>query len=140
MDYKNQYIGLTADQKLRTTFEIDLKDISVLRSFDPKAGTLQTTASILFKKLINELKHSTLEPGDFSSYQYAICNAHIVLGHGTSQTIHIGGAKYIRCDDDVQRDPATVSASGSVDSRAAETVGGDDSRRDKKLARKVKRP
>jgi hypothetical protein len=121
MDYKNQYIGLTQEQKLRTTVEIDLKDISVLRGFDPKAGTLQTTVSILFKKLIHELKQSKLEPGDFSNYQHAVCSCTITLG-----------------GDTVQRGTVIEPATGTVDSRPVKAAGGNVGRGVKKLARNVK--
>ena len=130
-------MGLDASQKLRTTIEIDLKDIAVLRSFDPKSGTLQTTASILFKKLINELKQSSITPGDFSNYQHAIAGCHIVLAYGASEYVSIGGVKFFR-DGYVERSTSAVAATGSVDSVAGETPNRDVTRGVKKLARKVK--
>lgn len=123
MNYANQYLGLPREQKLRTTFEIDLKDIAVIRSFDPKDGTLQTTASILFKKLIHELKQSKLEPGDFSAYQHAIGECHITLG-GESV---------------VQRGALAVPPTGVLDSSPVQAAGGNVGRGAKKLARKTTR-
>ena len=79
MDYKNPYLGLPKDAKLRTTFECSWEDVQILRSYEPKEGVIQTTLSILLKTLINELKRN-LEPGDRYAYQYAVANATINLG------------------------------------------------------------
>ena len=130
MEYKNQYLGLPKEQKLRTTFEIDIKDIAILRSYDPKEGTLQTTASILFKKLIHELKQSSVQLGDFSSYQHAIRNTHIILGVGYQSVFTINGIKYHRVDetivpDVVQRVAAPVPPTGTKRARASKTPRGD---------------
>jgi hypothetical protein len=135
MEYKNPYLGLPKEQKLRTTFEIDLKDIAVLRSFDPKDGTLQTTAGILFKKLINELLKSNLERGDFSAYQHAVAKCHLALGFGNGETIVCQGTTYFR--EGFQRSPAAVAPAGDVNTGAVEAVSGNVGRGTKKLARKA---
>ena len=80
MNYQNQYLGLAHDEKLRTTFEISRVDASKIRQYDSKEGALQTTTSILIKKLINELDKSGIEVGDYSSYQRAVTDATIILG------------------------------------------------------------
>ena len=123
MDYTNQYLGLVGQDKLRTTFEISQKDVAVIRALDPKAGTLQTTASILFKKLIHELKKSNIETGDFSAYQHAICAANITLG----------GAN-------LQRSPLTGISTGSVPACSAETHQENERRGATDVAQQAPRP
>jgi hypothetical protein len=120
MKYENQYLNLPKEQKLRTTFEIDLNDVAILRSYDPKAGTLQTTASILFKKLIHELKQSKLEPGDFSTFAAVIGDCTITLGGNLGQ-----------------RGTATVPSTGMFDSVPVKAARRNVGRGIAKLARKT---
>lgn len=120
MTYTNQYLGLDKPSKLRTTFEIGITDVAILRSYDPKDGTLQTTASILFKKLIHELQQSNIQPGDFSAYQSAICNC----------TISLNGC---------ERSTASVPSTGSKSSRTGQATGRDVRRGASSVARKAAR-
>ena len=80
MLYQNQYAALDAKQRTRTTFEPSLTDYACIRGFDPKTGVLQTTLSILLTKLCNELRKSSLQPGDWAEYQLAVADCNIVLG------------------------------------------------------------
>lgn len=132
MTYKNQYLGLDKSAKLRTTFEICLRDVATLRSFDPKEGTLQTTASILFKKLIHELKQSTVvTPGDFSAFHYAISECRIILGG------HVTTAVEPVAVPDVQRSPVVEPTAGPVNPSPVKTPRRNVGRRVKSVAQPV---
>ena len=121
MEYKNHYLGLDKSQKLRTTFEVDLRDVAFLRSFDPKLGNVQITASILFKKLINELKSCQhVRPGEFSEYQHAIGELRIVLG--------------------AERVPVTVAPTGSKSASPVKTPRGNVRRGVKSVAQPATGP
>ena len=127
MSFTNQYLGLTKEQKLRTTFEIGLTDVARLRSFDPKEGNLQTTLSILVKKLLHELNASTIQPGDFSTYQHAVDTCRIILGD-VPETFTIGQHTYTRVVDGVQRGPTPDSTPRVKRPRSIKTDSRDDRR------------
>jgi len=87
MEFKNPYLDLPSEQIQRTTLEIPFTEVSKLKAYEPRTGVLQTTLSIILKKVINELERAKLEPGDRYGYHAAITNARIVLCDSTGKPL-----------------------------------------------------
>jgi hypothetical protein len=135
MEFKNVYLGLPKEHKLRTTFEAALTDVAFLRSFDPKEGNLQTTLSLLLTKLKHELAKSNIQPGDFSTYQHAVANCSLVLGHVQDGTLVINGVSYVRAD--LHGGTTSDSPARTKRARPAKTTGRDVGRGDTTMAQQA---
>jgi hypothetical protein len=122
MKYENQYLHCKPEDRIRTTFEPSLADVACLRSFDCKAGVLQTTLSILLSKLCHELRNYTISPGDWSAYQHAIVNCRIEL------------------DCDPKRSPVAVPATRVKHTRARKTPKGHDNGGNSSVAQPTEGP
>lgn len=75
MDYKNLYSGLEPSDRVRTTVELPTKTKSAINNYDSKPGVLQTTFSLLFTKLTDELSKSNIPAGEHDKYRHAVANA-----------------------------------------------------------------
>lgn len=79
MHYTNLFANLPADQRVRTTIELPTKIKSVINSYDSKMGVLQTTFSLLFTKLTDELAKSNIPAGEHDKYRHAVAECTISL-------------------------------------------------------------
>lgn len=120
MDYKNLYAGLEPSDRVRTTVELPTKTKSAINNYDSKPGVLQTTFSLLFTKLTDELSKSNIPAGEHDKYRHAVANAVISF---PAEYYPVTAAAKPTTANRGKRSTVAKSATGSVSDSTAQAAG-----------------
>lgn len=117
MEYKNLFSNLPDSDRVRTTVELPTKIKSAINAYDSKPGVLQTTFSLLFTKLTDELAKSNIPAGEHDKFRHAVASCTISLPAEYNPT-----ATKPSTANRAKRSTAGKSATGQVSDSSTQTA------------------